>query len=161
MPWSGHVHDWENAVVFVKNNTIRRVAVSANGRYHSTSKPLLQDGHPLIVYHKLFLRTHSLRLAKDKDLKKVKNHYGEWVIADLVGWDGYPSKEFKESLLNHKFGKANFHLRDGQFEWSLEKAAKDGVPGFDCLKDGGDEYKDKGKDEKKGNDENKERDKDK
>ncbi|ENH66802.1 hypothetical protein FOC1_g10007458 [Fusarium oxysporum f. sp. cubense race 1] len=123
LPWSGHIHDWENVVVFVKNNTIQRVVASAHGKYHHKDNLLLQDGHPLIVYHKSFMSTHALRFAKDEDVKDVENDYGKWVIADLIGWDGIPTPEFKQKLSSHKFGKANFHLTDGQFAWSLEKAA--------------------------------------
>ncbi|KAL9572321.1 hypothetical protein ACKAV7_003522 [Fusarium commune] len=149
LPLSGHRHDWENVVVFVKDNTIQRVVASEHGTYLHKDKPLLQDGHPLIVYHKCFMSTHNLRFANDEDVKEVENDYGKWVIADLIGWDGFPTPEFKKRLSSHKFGKANFHLTDGQFAWSLEKAAGDAVPGFDCQKDGGKEYKNKDKDEKK------------
>ncbi|EGU89413.1 hypothetical protein FOXB_00037 [Fusarium oxysporum f. sp. conglutinans Fo5176] len=158
-PWSGHIHDWENVVVFVKDNTIQRVVASAHGKYHHKDNLLLQDGHPLIVYHKSFMSTHALRFAKDEDVKDVENDYGKWVIADLIGWDGFPTPEFKQKLSSHKFGKANFHLTDGQFAWSLEKAAGDAVPGFDCQKDGGKEYKNKDESEKK--DTRKEKQKDK
>ncbi|PCD42835.1 hypothetical protein AU210_005360 [Fusarium oxysporum f. sp. radicis-cucumerinum] len=159
LPWSGHIHDWENVVVFVKNNTIQRVVASAHGKYRHKDNLLLQDGHPLIVYHKSFMSTHALRFAKDEDVKDVENDYGKWVIADLIGWDGFPTPEFKQKLSSHKFGKANFHLTDGQFAWSLEKAAGNAVPGFDCQKDGGKEYKNKDESEKK--DTRKEKQKDK
>ncbi|EMT72582.1 hypothetical protein FOC4_g10001219 [Fusarium odoratissimum] len=150
LPLSGHKHDWENVVVFVTTSTIQRVVASAHGKYRHKDKPLLQDGHPLIVYHKSFMSTHALRFAKDEDVKEVENDYGKWVMADLIGWDGFPTQEFKKKLSRHKFGKANFHLKDGQFAWSLEKAAGDAIPGFNCQKDGGNEYKNKDQNEKKG-----------
>ncbi|TVY76849.1 hypothetical protein Focb16_v008008 [Fusarium oxysporum f. sp. cubense] len=99
-PWSGHIHDWENVVVFVKDNTIQRVVASAHGKYHHKDNLLLQDGHPLIVYHKSFMSTHALRFAKDEDVKDVENDYGKWVIADLIGWDGFPTPEFKQKFLH-------------------------------------------------------------
>ncbi|KAF5639285.1 NLP4 [Fusarium sp. NRRL 52700] len=157
--FGGHRHDWENAVVFVKNNTIRRVVVSAHGEYLHKDKPLTQDGHPLIVYHKCGVLTHALRFAKDKDVRKVENHYGKWVMADLVGWDGFPTPEHRKKLSSYKFGKANFHLTDERFASSLKRAAGTYVDGFDCMKDGGEEYKKK--DERGNKDMRKEKQKEK
>lgn len=61
-------------MVFVRNDTIRRVVGSVHGKYHHRDNPLLQGGHPLIVYYKWPMTNHGLRFAKDKDLMKVKNY---------------------------------------------------------------------------------------
>lgn len=136
---SGHRHDWENVVVFVRNDTIRRVVGSVHGKYHHRDNPLLQDSHPLIVYYKRPMKTHGLRFAKDKDLKKVENHYGKWVISDLIGWDRFPTPKFRNKLSKHNYGMARFHLANKHQSKSLHSAAGKYVPGFNP-KDGGEEY---------------------
>ncbi|CZR46041.1 uncharacterized protein FPRO_11488 [Fusarium proliferatum ET1] len=137
---SGHRHDWENVVVFVRNDTIRRVVGSVHGKYHHRDNPLLQDGHPLIVYYKRPMTTHGLQFAKDKNLKKVENHYGEWVIADLIGWDRFPTEKFRNKLSKYDYRRARFHLAYKRFLKSLHKTAGKYVPGFNPNKDGGEEY---------------------
>ncbi|KAF5585218.1 NLP4 [Fusarium subglutinans] len=153
--FSGRRHSWEVVVVFVKYNIIRRVAISAHDGYHPhdgfdhRDKPLTQDGHPLIVYHKKTLGAHALRFANDEDVKKPENHYGKWVMSDLVGWDGFPTPEYKENLTTYKFARdEHFHLSDALFGQSLQKAAGKQVDGFDCFRDGGEEYKKKDKKQK-------------
>ncbi|KAF5684326.1 mosquitocidal toxin [Fusarium circinatum] len=152
---SSRRHSWEVVVVFVKYNIIRRVAISAHDGYHPhdgfdhRDKPLTQDGHPLIVYHKKTLGAHALRFANDEDVKKPENHYGKWVMSDLVGWDGFPTPEYKQNLSTYKFARdEHFHLSDALFGQSLQKAAGKQVDGFDCFRDGGEEYKKKDKKQK-------------
>ncbi|KAF5547704.1 NLP4 [Fusarium mexicanum] len=146
--FSGRRHSWKNVVVFVKYNTIRRVVISSEHRYHHRDKPLTQDGHPLIVYHKRTLGAHFLRFANDEDVGKPENHYGKWVISDLVGWDGFPTPEYKQNLTTYKFGRERFHLSDALFGASLRGAAGRDVDGFDWFRDGGEEYKKKDKKQK-------------
>lgn len=83
--------------------------------------------------------THGLGFAKDKDLKKVENHYGKWVISDLIGWDRFPTPKFRNKLSKHNYGKARFHLANKYQSKSLHSAAGKYVPGFNP-KDGGEEY---------------------
>ncbi|KAH7207775.1 necrosis inducing protein-domain-containing protein [Fusarium redolens] len=129
----GHVHDWENVVVFVQNNKrIARVAPSAHGEYKgATNNPVLDGDHPLIVYHKNGLSTHAFRIAKEEERYDVENDFGWWQIADLVAWDGYPSGFVQEQLTHHDFGKATIKLVDSRFGDNLKKAAGDSIPGFD------------------------------
>ncbi|KAF4341655.1 hypothetical protein FBEOM_4393 [Fusarium beomiforme] len=133
----GHVHDWENVVVFVKNGTeITRVAPSAHGRYKkATNQPVLDRTHPLIVYHKDGWGTHCMRIAKEKERFKLENVYRLWQRAPLVGWNGYPSKHVRDRLSTADFGKATFKLIDSRFGDALKKAAGKHVPGFDPYKD--------------------------
>ncbi|RGP78646.1 hypothetical protein FLONG3_3268 [Fusarium longipes] len=129
----GHVHDWENVVVFVENgNRIARVAPSAHGGYKgATNNPVLDGDHPLIVYHKNGLSTHAFRIAREDERHDVENGYGSWQIADLVAWNGYPSSFVQDQLTHHDFGKATIKLVDSRFGDNLKKAAGDSVPGFD------------------------------
>ncbi|CCT72039.1 uncharacterized protein FFB20_05690 [Fusarium fujikuroi] len=113
---------------------------SVHGKYHHRDNPLLQDGHPLIVYYKRPMTTDGLRFAKYKDVKNVKNRYWKWVIVDLVGWDRFPTPKFRHKLLKYNYGKARFHLADKHFSKGLHKAAGKHVPEFNPKKDGREEY---------------------
>ncbi|WAO88915.1 Hypothetical protein NCS54_00628200 [Fusarium falciforme] len=128
----GHVHDWENVVVFVQNgNRIARVAPSAHGNYDgATNNPVLDGDHPLVVYHKDGGSTHSFRIAKESERHAVENGYGWWQIADQVAWNGYPSNWIQDRLTNADFGKATLKLIDSRFGDALKKAAGNSVPGF-------------------------------
>ncbi|KAM0197788.1 hypothetical protein ACHAPA_003232 [Fusarium lateritium] len=129
----GHVHDWENVVVFVQNNNrIARVAPSAHGEYSgATNNPILDGNHALIVYNKDGASTHSFRIAREDERNNVENEYGWWQIADLVAWNGYPNDYVQDQLTHHDFGTASIKLVDRYFGDYLKKAAGNSVPGFD------------------------------
>ncbi|KAG5804535.1 hypothetical protein H9Q74_008771 [Fusarium xylarioides] len=123
--------NWENIVVFVKNNTIQHVAASANGEYIRRDKPHLHESHPLMVKQSpVSLPSCVFRFANKKHVENVKKDVGEWLIADLVGWDGSPTPELRKKLSIQDLG--HFHLADAHFAETLEEAAGEHVPGFDC-----------------------------
>lgn len=83
---SGHRHEWENVVVFVKDEQLMGVATSCHEGYGSgTTTPRVQDGtqHPLVVYHKDGGLTHCFRLPGADET-------GDWHRSPLVGWDYWP-----------------------------------------------------------------------
>ncbi|PNP74116.1 hypothetical protein FNYG_12560 [Fusarium nygamai] len=125
--------NWENIVVFVKNNTIQHVAASANGEYIRRNKPYLHKSHPLMVNQgPLSLPGCMFRFANKKHVEEVKDDLAEWIIADLVGWDGSPTPELRKKLSSEQPGMGHFHLTDEHFEETLVEAAGECVPGFDC-----------------------------
>jgi hypothetical protein len=65
-----------------------------------------------MVYHKDKASTHAFRFANAAD-DKVENHRGEWQLADLVSWNGFPSTAIRDALNNHNFGSATFSLGNG------------------------------------------------
>ncbi|KAF5545313.1 hypothetical protein FPHYL_10767 [Fusarium phyllophilum] len=137
--------NWENIVVFVKNNTIQHVAASANGEYIRRDKPHLHETHPLMVKQgPVSLPACVFRFANKKHVENVRKDVGEWVIADLVGWDGSPTPELRKKLSIQDLG--HFHLADAHFAETLEEAAGEHVPGFDC---GSGETKDAHKEKQK------------
>jgi hypothetical protein len=102
----GHRHDWENIVVFVKDDQVKRVAPSCHGGYGgATNTPRIKDGvRAKVVYHKDSGRTHCLRMANEAD-DKVENHTGDWFLGRLIGWNNWPN----EGLRNTAMRPSYFH----------------------------------------------------
>jgi hypothetical protein len=128
----GHRHDWENIVVFTKDNDIVRVAPSCHGKYGQAKNSDFRrnDRHPLMVYHKDGPATHCWRFANDDDVAHPENPTGSFFRAPLVGWSNWPSEDLKNAMLDAWNGGVGPKL-DDEFENSLRDAAGDGVPGFD------------------------------
>lgn len=129
-PWFldfGHRHDWEHIVVWVKDEAIEYVAVSAHGKYEVTKARDVRwkDEHPLVVYHKDGIGTHSFRLARDTD-EVLENASGDWFRGALVSYEGLPEHVAKV-LFSHDFGKAIMAIKDSKFSSNLEKAMPDGI----------------------------------
>jgi hypothetical protein len=126
---AGHRHDWEHVVVWVQGDWGMYVSASAHGQYQIRARndiPWDETGkHPLIVYHKDGISTHCFRFANFGE--QPENHKGWWQWPPLVGWDNYPPG-FRDLLVNHDFGAAQFGLRDGWFEGELAKAKPSGIP---------------------------------
>jgi len=129
---SGHVHEWENVIVFTRGDEIIRVAPSCHGGYpNPRNSDFLTDGtHVQIVYHKEGGSTHCFRFATGEDVAGVENVTGAFHSAPLVGWWGYPSVELRDKMLNNWSGGIGPKF-DGDFEAALRDAAGDAVPGFD------------------------------
>jgi hypothetical protein len=131
----GHRHDWENIVIFTQGDNVIRVAPSCHGDYDDASNSFpIRDGHPLFVYHKDSIRTHCFRLAGDDDLLQIENPLGVWFLGPLVGWNGWPSLDLRNKLLQTWNGGVGPKL-DDEFGDSLSEAAGDHVPGFDPYSD--------------------------
>ncbi|GAB1310668.1 Necrosis inducing-domain-containing [Madurella fahalii] len=136
----GHRHDWENVVVFVKDDQVKRVSPSCHGEYqHPSDAPMLDGEHRVkMVYHKDGAGTHCIRNAKPAD-DGIENHTGKWFSSKVVGWEGWPSTELRDKVLDGKNWSGDGGIRpklgDNDFAKNLRDAAGDGVPGFDPEKD--------------------------
>lgn len=127
----GHRHDWENIVVFAKDDTVLRVAPSCHGGYGGASNEFPIDGtSPLLVYHKDGAGTHCYRFANDDDRNNPENPTGSFFKAPLVGWDSWPDVGLRDKMLQNWSGGVGPKL-DDEFGDSLKDAAGDGVEGFD------------------------------
>lgn len=128
----GHRHDWENIVVFVKGDSLMRVAPSCHGDYeHAKNSFSIQGNYPLLVYHKDGWGTHCFRHANDKDQLKIENPLGVWFRSPLVGWNGWPDNGLRSKMINAYTDAATVKLSDERFGNSLKEAAGSSVPGFD------------------------------
>lgn len=113
----GHKHDWEHIIVWVQDDQAKFVSVSQHSGYDIKPAGELQfeDSHPKVVYHKDGPGTHCFRFAKsDGGDEPPENHYGNWRVTGLVGWDNYPSG-IRDTLGGADFGDATFKLIDSRF----------------------------------------------
>lgn len=120
---SGHRHDWEHTIVWVKDGQVQYVTYSAHGNWYTKprSDVRFSGNHPKIVYHKDGGLTHAFRLANSND-EPPENHYHQWLHLPMVGWNGYPSLAIREKLMTTNFGSATLEIKDGNFERSLASA---------------------------------------
>ncbi|KAK3937757.1 necrosis inducing protein-domain-containing protein [Diplogelasinospora grovesii] len=131
----GHRHDWENVVVFVQNNQLRRVAPSCHGKYDHATNSFRADGNRAkVVYHQDGGGTHCIRMANAAD-DNVENYTGAWFLGRLVGWNGWPSVDLRNRVMNNWSGGVGPKLPDSKFADNLRKAAGNSVPGFDPTRD--------------------------
>ncbi|KXX81227.1 hypothetical protein MMYC01_201422 [Madurella mycetomatis] len=131
----GHRHDWENIVVFVQNNQVKRVSPSCHGNYDKPSNsPHKQGERVKMVYHKDGAGTHCFRTANSGD-DNIENHTGQWFIGSLVGWTGWPSTGLRDKVMNTWSGGIGPKL-DTEFADCLRRAAGNSVPGFNPNIDG-------------------------
>ncbi|KAM0550180.1 hypothetical protein ACHAPJ_009028 [Fusarium lateritium] len=139
-PGNGHTHDWENIVVFVKDDEVKRVAPSCHGKYeHATNTPRLDGKHAKVVYHKDSGSTHCWRMANEAD-DGIENYTGQWFLGNLVGWDNWPvvnGRSLRDTLYDAWHGGIGPKFWDNgdSFTNTLRSAAGDGAPGFDPAKD--------------------------
>lgn len=129
---SGHKHDWENVVVFTRGDDIIRVAASCHKGYGDQANEgfPLQDGKPLIVYHKDGTFTHCFRFANEDDRNGVENPFGVFYRSPLVGWNNWPNTELRDKMLSTWSGGVGPKL-DDEFAEKLGQAADGQVPDFD------------------------------
>lgn len=120
--------------MFTQGDTVVRVAASCHGGYDNASdEPPLEDTHPMIVYHKdsLPAMTHCLRLANDDDIAGPENFSGSFYRSPLVGWNGWPSDEVWQAVVDAWPEGVCPKWLDSEFGKALESAMGDSVPGFD------------------------------
>lgn len=117
----GHRHDWEHTVVWVYENQVRYVSVSAHGEYltYPAAAVAFEGTHPKVVYHKDGIGTHALRLAGRDE--QPENHRGSWQYPPPVSWDLFPPG-VRDILTGADFGSATLAIRDGIFEQNLDRA---------------------------------------
>lgn len=125
----GHRHDFEHVIVWVKDDQVQYVSVSAHGKYSNTrpaSEVEFENGHPKVVYHKEGGTTHAIRFSKTDE--EPENHSGQWHYPDLVGWDDFPPG-IRDTLTSADFGSASLDLEDDRFMDQLQRdAAAEGIP---------------------------------
>ncbi|WP_199537469.1 hypothetical protein [Spongiactinospora gelatinilytica] len=76
----------------------------------------------MAIGHKDKVETLACRLGRPNE--KPENHWGRWLLPDLVSWNGYPSTALRDRLSAHGRGAATFALKDSAFPGDLEKAHK-------------------------------------
>ncbi|RGP64957.1 necrosis inducing -domain-containing [Fusarium sporotrichioides] len=137
----GHTHDWENVVIFVKDDQVKRVAPSCHGKYGgATNSPRVDGKRAKVVYHKDGASTHCWRIANAGD-DAVENYTGRWYIGNLVGWNNWPvlnGQSLRDRVFNAWHGgiRPKFWDHENSFTNTLRAAAGNGVPGFDPARDG-------------------------
>lgn len=136
---TSHRHDWEAAVVWVRQGdaTPSYASVSAHGEYTTSSWSAVQkDGVRLkVVYHKggNVWDTHSFRFAKSGEGAEAWGD-GGWDFPRLISWNSFPGGDNKwtanlqSRLQNATWGDANFPLKDGRFATELTRAKPSGIP---------------------------------
>jgi hypothetical protein len=123
----GHRHDIEHIVVWVNNDAVQYVSVSAHGKYSTFNRTQVdfEGTHPKIVYHKDGGSTHCFRRAGFGEVPE--HHYGKWQYPTLVGWDNYPAG-IRDKLTQANFGSASLAIKDGSFASNLAGAKPGGIP---------------------------------
>ncbi|MER6128757.1 NPP1 family protein [Streptomyces sp. NPDC001795] len=137
-PGIGHRHDWECAVVWVKQGASKPSYLSASRHGGFSTHPVNEvpmdstGAHVEIVYHKDGASTHAFRFAKWGETPEAWGN-GGWDHPALVSWDHYPaskdpSKNLQTIMNNSSWGNANFPLQDAKFDDHLNKAKPSGIP---------------------------------
>jgi Necrosis inducing protein (NPP1) len=120
---SGHRHDWEHVVVWVREGLATYVSTSDLDGYVIRDRnqvPWDDTGtHPKVIYHQVSMDKHVFRHANFGE--EPENHKGAWQFPPLIGWESYPPG-FRDRLASHNFGTPKFGLKDGTFESELAKA---------------------------------------
>ncbi|MFD7813980.1 NPP1 family protein [Streptomyces sp. NPDC059785] len=128
---NGHRNDWEHVVTWINQSTnqVEYVSVSQHGKYktYPRSEVQFEGTHPKVVYHKDGGFTHDFRIANTND-EPPENHLGTWVFPPIVDWNGWPSAELRDKLMNASFGEANLDIRDSSFPSKLADAKPAEVP---------------------------------
>ena len=130
-----HRHDWEGAVVWVKQGASKPSYVSASrhGGYstHAVNEVPMNGAHVEIVYHKDGGLTHAMRFAKWGEKPEAGS---SWDTPALLTWD-LMDKGLRDKLSSaHWYDEntdkdhANFTIKDGAFESNLANAKPSGIP---------------------------------
>ncbi|MGI5214678.1 NPP1 family protein [Plantactinospora sp. CA-290183] len=127
----GHRHDWEHVISWVNqaSNQVEYVTTTQHSsqRTYGRSEVRFDGTHPKVVYHKDGASTHFFRLANGND-EPPENHYHNWRQPPIVDWNGWPSTELRDRLMNANFGSASIKIKDGSFEYLLNAAKPAGIP---------------------------------
>lgn len=133
---AGHRHDWEYALVWIKNGKLTHASRSAHGDLKTEPVEKLSfdpgmENHVKISYHKSGVSTHSFRFAHSNE--KPQNARNQWFTPTLVTWDMMKSdyvtnKELKEKFNQHSFGEANCSFNDRNFLDRIRKNPPNDYP---------------------------------
>jgi hypothetical protein len=148
----GHRHDVETVIVWTGQRNdqpafISQVSVSAHGKY--TTRPfagLVADGtHPLVVYNKNSILTHTFRFANAGDKLHVEylGNSGSFYTPNILShfsavaqwnddeWTRYLlNKQYRTALANSDFGSATFKTRTDAI---VLNEVNNNIPGGDAF----------------------------
>jgi len=127
----GHRHDWEFALVWIKDGALTHASYSAHGKVTTKARnELYFDGWcpdcVKIVYHKDGGSTHSMRFAS-KD-ERPENQLNRWFTPAIVEWSTL-SPDIRAKLNAHDFGHANCSVCDRNFSLEIKKSPPASYPG--------------------------------
>lgn len=131
LPWDpcfdgGHRHDWENVIVWTKDNVITHASVSQHGEFETKAKDELsydEDGHVKVVYFHdeevplTGIGTHALKFAH---YENAGNPYDRFVTPTLASWynltgDGVDNATMRANLNIFNYGDANLPVKNSRF----------------------------------------------
>ncbi|MEV0219055.1 NPP1 family protein [Streptomyces sp. NPDC050704] len=132
---TSHRHDWEAAVLWVRqgDSLPTYASVSGHGNYTTTTfDSVPRDGARLkVVYHKDGALTHTFRFAKSGETAEAWGD-GGWDFPRLVSWNSFPqgnnNVNLQTRMQDRTWGDANFPLKDGRFNLELERAKPSAIP---------------------------------
>lgn len=132
---TSHRHDWEAAVLWVRqgDSAPTYASVSGHGGYTTTTfNSVPRSGVRLqVVYHKDGALTHAFRFAKSGEVAEAWGD-GGWDDPRLVSWNSFPAGNngvnLQTRMQNATWGDANFPLKDGRFNLELERAKPSAIP---------------------------------
>lgn len=137
--WGGHRHDWEHALVWLKDGVLTHASYSSHGDVTTKAKEELsfdagQLDHVKIVYHKDGVRTHCFRFAKENE--PAENELGKWVTPTLVEWDqmhgtAVSNEQLRAHFNSYDYGDANCSFNDKNFPNEIAKSPPSGYPAGD------------------------------
>ncbi|MFD5680590.1 NPP1 family protein [Streptomyces bacillaris] len=129
----GHRHDFEHVISWVNqaSNQVDYVSTTQHRtvKTYPRSQVRFDGSHPKVVYHKDGASTHFFRLANNND-EPPENHYGNWRYPPIVDWNGFPTTELRDRLMNADFGAATIKVtdKDDRFRNLLNSSKPAGIP---------------------------------
>ncbi|KAI2626292.1 secreted protein [Xylaria nigripes] len=121
----GHKNDWEHIAVWIRDgeDMPAYVGVSQHGGYlvKAAADVRFDGAHPKVVYNQESIFTHDFRFANEDD-DNIENATGSWFYGALVGYDGFPTDDLRNKMLDNDWGKALPDIRDDVFPGKLEVA---------------------------------------
>jgi hypothetical protein len=126
----GHRHDWEHVISWV-NQASNQVEYLTTTQHNSQvtyprSQVRFDGSHPKVVFNKDGASTHFFRLANASD-EPPENHYHTWRQPPIVDWNGWPSIELRDKLMNADFGSATIKINDARFGDLLNNSKPGGI----------------------------------
>jgi hypothetical protein len=132
----GHRHDWEYALMWIKDGVLTHASYSAHGDVTTRPRGAIEgDGdHVKIVYHKGGGGTHCFRFAKQNE--QPENGLRRWFTPVVVEWESMRGVAVSNAQLRTQFntfnyGKANCSFNDNHFPNEIAKSPPAGYPSGD------------------------------
>lgn len=129
---SGHRHDVEYVVIWLKNGQLTHVSHSEHSDTKTRDKSQVpfadrNKRHVKIVYHKDGALTHAFRFAKRNE--KAENPKGGWHLPTLVSWSRM-NKNLQDKFNKLNLGKATVVFNNSNFRRQLNNAKPEEYPSF-------------------------------